>query len=132
MLFIDAREIYNQIDRAHREWTSQQIEFLANIVRLYRRKDVETTSHESQAMLGDHFPHGEYVDVQGLCKLVSIEEIDGQSWSLNPGRYVGVKPDGVTLEDAVQKLRRLADEFGSLHQEAQRLSANVERVMGAW
>ena len=36
MLFIDAREIYNQIDRAHRDWTPQQTEFLANIVRLWR------------------------------------------------------------------------------------------------
>ena len=89
VLFIDAREIYNQIDRAHREWTPQQTEFLANIVRLYRRKGVETTSHESQAMLGDHFPDGEYVDVQGLCKLVSIEELDGQSWVPEPRPICG-------------------------------------------
>ena len=38
VLFIDAREIYNQIDRAHRDWTPQQIEFLGNIVRLWRGK----------------------------------------------------------------------------------------------
>jgi type I restriction enzyme M protein len=36
VLFIDARYIYRQIDRAHREWTEAQISFLANIVRLYR------------------------------------------------------------------------------------------------
>lgn len=34
VLFIDARHIYQQIDRAHREFTPAQIEFLANIVRL--------------------------------------------------------------------------------------------------
>jgi type I restriction enzyme M protein len=33
VLFIDAREIYNTIDRAHRDWTPLQLEFLANIVR---------------------------------------------------------------------------------------------------
>jgi len=34
ILFIDARHIYRQIDRAHRDFTHQQIEFLANNVRL--------------------------------------------------------------------------------------------------
>ncbi len=41
VLFIDARHIYRQIDRAHREFTPEQVEFLANIVRLYRGKDPE-------------------------------------------------------------------------------------------
>ena len=36
VLFIDARKIFRQIDRAHRDWTAEQIEFLANIARLYR------------------------------------------------------------------------------------------------
>ncbi len=36
VLFIDARKIFRQIDRAHRDWLPEQIEFLANIVRLYR------------------------------------------------------------------------------------------------
>src|SRR5947199_300487 len=43
VLFIDARHIYKQLDRAHREFTPQQIEFIANIVRLYRDEAVETT-----------------------------------------------------------------------------------------
>jgi type I restriction enzyme M protein len=36
ILFIDARHIYRQIDRAHRDWSEAQIGFIANIVRLYR------------------------------------------------------------------------------------------------
>ena len=36
VLFIDARHIYRQVDRAHRDLTVAQIGFLANIVRLYR------------------------------------------------------------------------------------------------
>ncbi len=36
VLFVDARQIYHQIDRAHRDFTPDQIEFIANIVRLYR------------------------------------------------------------------------------------------------
>ena len=36
ILFIDARNIFRQIDRAHREFTEEQIQNIATIVRLYR------------------------------------------------------------------------------------------------
>jgi enterochelin esterase family protein len=36
VLFVDARHVYRQVDRAHRDWTPDQIGFLANLVRLYR------------------------------------------------------------------------------------------------
>ncbi len=36
VLFIDARNIFRQIDRAHREFTEEQIQNMATIVRLYR------------------------------------------------------------------------------------------------
>jgi type I restriction enzyme M protein len=40
VLFIDVRKIFHQIDRAHREWLPEQIEFLANIARLYRGEPI--------------------------------------------------------------------------------------------
>lgn len=40
VLFLDARYTYRQIDRAHRDFTAEQIEFLANVVRLYRGEAV--------------------------------------------------------------------------------------------
>jgi type I restriction enzyme M protein len=43
VLFIDARHIYRQVDRAHREWTPAQIGFLANLVRLYRGEALDFT-----------------------------------------------------------------------------------------
>lgn len=36
ILFIDARNVYHQIDRAHREWKEEHIQNLTAIVRLYR------------------------------------------------------------------------------------------------
>jgi len=47
VLFIDARHIYRQIDRAHRDWTPAQIGFLANLVRLYRGEDPDPGLTES-------------------------------------------------------------------------------------
>src|SRR5436309_9850960 len=43
VLSVDARHIYRQVDRAHREWTHAQIGFLANLVRLYRSEDLDFT-----------------------------------------------------------------------------------------
>jgi type I restriction enzyme M protein len=71
VLFVDARHIYNQIDRAHRDFTPAQIEFLANIVRLYRGEEPETVNG-SQAMLKESFPDGVYADVPGLCRVATV------------------------------------------------------------
>ena len=90
ILFIDATRIYNQIDRAHREFTPTQIEFISNIVRLYRGEELEN-NHNSNELLKDSFPNNKYCDVKGLCKIVDFKHIAELNWSLNSGRYVGAK-----------------------------------------
>ena len=81
--------IFRQIDRAHRDFLPEQIEFLANIVRLYRGEEPETVAG-SDELMAERFPDGAYADVPGFCKVATIDEIEAQGWSLNPGRYVGV------------------------------------------
>src|SRR5205807_29341 len=44
VLFVDARNTYREIDRAHRDFRPEQIEFLANIVRLWRDEPTEGTA----------------------------------------------------------------------------------------
>jgi type I restriction enzyme M protein len=134
VLFIDARRIYEQIDRAHREFTPAQIEFLSNIVRLYRGREPETT-RGSEALTGEHFPDGAYRDVAGLCKVAAAEEIEAQGWSLNPGRYVGVpareEDDDFDFE---ARLTALHEELAALNDEAHeletRIAANVSQLLG--
>ncbi|MDP2845580.1 MAG: hypothetical protein Q8N79_05850, partial [Candidatus Methanoperedens sp.] len=77
VLFLDARHIFHQVDRAHRDFMSDQIEFLANIVRLYRGEEPETTNGSAQ-MLKEKFPDGKYVDVAGLCRVAALSEIEAQ------------------------------------------------------
>ena len=125
VLFIDAREIYNTIDRAHRDWTPTQMEFLANIVRLYREEEIEVTSEEAQTMLDEHFPDGEYVDVPGLCKYASIEEIEEQGWSLSPGRYVG-HAEIAHHHDFEDRFAEISAEFLQLSDDAEALTGQVQ------
>ena len=132
VLYIDARHIYQQIDRAHRDFTPDQIEFLANIVRLYRGEAIETVNG-SQPRIQETFPDGFYVDVPGLCKVVTLVEIEAQGWSLNPGRYVGVAERAIDDFDFKEKLEELNEELEVLNAEARelemRISENVAMLL---
>jgi len=120
VLFLDARHIYNQIDRAHREFTPEQIEFLANIVRLYRGEKPEN-QHGSAKKMAEKFPEKKYVDVPGLCKVATVKEIEAQGWSLNPGRYVGVAEGEADDFDFKERLQELNGELEVLNVEAREL-----------
>jgi type I restriction enzyme M protein len=120
VLFIDARNIYTQVDRAHREFTPEQIEFIANIARLYREEPIEMDSG-SKPMMDEYFPKGKYRDVPGLCKVATIEEIREQGYSLNPGRYVGVAERKEEDFDFYERLEELNEELDKLNVEAHRL-----------
>jgi len=87
VLFIDTKKIFTQVGRAHREFSDQELEFISNIVRLYHRKNPET-SKCSSIKVREFFPEMRYNDIKGLCKVVSINEIEEQGWSLNPERYL--------------------------------------------
>ncbi|MHB1101024.1 MAG: N-6 DNA methylase [Burkholderiales bacterium] len=129
VLFIDARHIFRQIDRAHRDWSEAQIGFIANIVRLYRGEAVDTTlgGTEAEAKLVEVFgKKPSYADIPGLCKAASLKEIEAQGWSLNPGRYVGVAAgEEVSDEDFKEKLDELNEELEVLNAQARELEATI-------
>ena len=139
VLFIDARHIYRQVDRAHRDWTPAQIGFIANLVRLYRGEALDTTvgAAETAAKLKEVFGNTPtYADVPGLCKAATLAEIEAQGWSLNPGRYVGVAPgEAVSDEDFKEQLETLNEELESLNAQAreleQTIAANVAGILEA-
>lgn len=123
VLFLDARNIFTQIDRAHREFSSQQIEYLANIVRLYRGEETEDR-FDSTELLAEKFQGG-YQDIPGLCKVATIKEIEAQGWSLNPGRYVGVAEGEPDDFDFKERLEEQNEELEKLNVEAHELEERV-------
>jgi type I restriction enzyme M protein len=128
VLFIDARHTFRQLDRAHRDFLPEQIELLANIVRLYRGEETETVDG-SDAALKERFPDASYVDVPGLCKVATRTEIEAQGWSLNPGRYTGSAATDDDDEGFTDKLEGLYEEFTRLSDEADELRASVDAVV---
>jgi type I restriction enzyme M protein len=133
VLFLDARQFYRQIDRAHRDFTPEQIEFLANIVRLYRSEKPEIVMG-SGTMMQEHFPDRKYVDMPGLCKVATLDEIRQQGYSLNPGRYVGVAEREADDFEFSDRLQRLNEELETLNTEArqfeEQIAANVTKLLG--
>ena len=129
VLFIDSRHIYNQIDRAHRDFLPEQIEFISNIVRLYRGEAIET-ENGSAKLMKEHFPKGKYQDVAGLCKFITIEQIREHGYSLNPGRYVGVAEKEGEDFDFYERLEELNEELEQLNIEAREIEERIAENIG--
>ena len=142
--FIDARNIFTQVDRAHRKFSDEQIKNLGIITRLYEGDSdafwqlVDEYKSEGKQeevdWLLERWPEGKYRDVIGLCKVAKITGEDGiedNDWSLNAGRYVGVviEDDGMTSEEFRQEMLSLNSEFSKLNAEAVDLQKKIEKNM---
>ena len=144
ILFIDARNIFTQVDRAHRKFSDEQIKNLGIISRLYEGDtdafwalvdEYKAAGKQEQVdWLLERWPDGKYRDVIGLCKVAKLEGEDGirdQDYSLNAGRYVGVviEDDGMTEAEFTDTMRGLNTEFSELNAEALKLQQEIEKNM---
>ena len=144
ILFIDARNVFTQVDRAHRKFSEEQIKNLGIISRLYEGdsdsfwaliNEYKAAGKQEQVdWLLERWPEGKYKDVIGLCKVAKLEGEDGikdQDYSLNAGRYVGVviEDDGMTEEEFADTMKGLNTEFSQLNEEALKLQQEIEKNM---
>lgn len=84
-------------------------------------EDALTVVDEALWLTGK-FGSGEYADVPGLCKIVTLQEIGKKNWNLTPGAYVGRSPqedDGVDFHERM----------GEIHTELLRLLAESNDLM---
>lgn len=153
ILFIDARNVFTQVDRAHRKFSEEQIKNLGIISRLYEGdkqafidlieeyktarnnapdiaddKETKTKAYYQAQIdwLNERFPNGEYQDVIGLCKVAKLKGEDGiedQDYSLNAGRYVGV-----VIEDDGLTEEEFKAEMISLNVELEKLNAEAKTL----
>lgn len=153
ILFVDARNVFTQVDRAHRKFSDEQIKNLGIITRLYEGdteafdnliaeykqaideapaeaddNDKKTKAYYQEQIdwLMEHFPNGEYQDVIGLCKVAKLEGEDGiidQDYSLNAGRYVGV-----VIEDDGMTEDEFKNTILSLNAELIELNAEAQEL----
>ena len=153
ILFIDARNVFTQVDRAHRKFSDEQIKNLGIITRLYNGDEqafvnlieeykanlekAPEVSDDKEIMpktywqtqidwLTERFPEGKYQDVIGLCKVAKLDGEDGiidQDYSLNAGRYVGV-----VIEDDGMTAEEFKAEMLSLNSEFEKLNKEAQAL----
>ena len=153
ILFIDARNVFTQVDRAHRKFSDEQIKNLGIITKLYNGDEqafvnlieeykanlekAPEVSDDKEIMpksywqtqidwLAERFPKGKYRDVIGLCKAAKLDGEDGiidQDYSLNAGRYVGV-----VIEDDGMTAEEFKAEMLSLNSELEKLNGEARDI----
>ncbi|QOJ19912.1 MAG: SAM-dependent DNA methyltransferase [Gammaproteobacteria bacterium] len=121
ILMIDARNTFRQINTTLRDFSSEQMEGLTSIIKAYRGEDV-SKQFTSNSWLKEHFSDGKYEDVEGLCKIVDVAEVEENDWSLTPGRYVGYS---IELDEGFDYDARLAE----IHSELESLSSEASSLM---
>lgn len=110
ILFINSQDIFTEADRSHNKWTEEQIQEITSIIRRYRGEE----------------GYEKYEDVKGLCKVATIEEIQENNYSLNPGRYVEIvekEMDGIEFD---ARMKELSAEFKILTKKAHTLEQLIE------
>src|SRR5439155_17333698 len=86
-----ARKLGHLIDRIHRELSEEEILRIAGTYHAWR---------------GDK-DAGEYADIKGFCKSVTLDEIRTRDYVLMPGSYAGTQDaedDGEPFDEKVKRL----------------------------
>jgi type I restriction enzyme M protein len=112
VLFIDARQLGEMIDRRHRELTEEDISKISETYHEWRNID------------------GEYEDIKGFCKSATIEDIREHEYVLTPGRYVGiedVEDDGIPFDE---KMESMTAELAELFAKSRKLEDEIRKNLG--
>lgn len=124
ILMIDARNVYRKVSTTINDFSEEQMEGLTAIMAMYRGETPKVA--KDNAWFNDHFPDGSYRDIEGLCKVVSLEEVAEQDYSLTPGRYVGVNIDIDMDFDYKSRMEILHRELAELNTEANDLMNQIQ------
>ena len=111
VLFVDARNMGQMVDRAHRELSEDDIARIASTF--------------------DHFRAGTLEDEKGFCAVRSLDDIRQQDHILTPGRYVGIAEQEDDGEPFPEKMARLTSELSVLFQESHRLEDEIRKQLGS-
>jgi type I restriction enzyme M protein len=112
ILFINAREMGEMVDRRHR---------------VLFEKDINTMSEIYHAWRGER---GIYEDIPGFCKSTTLDEIRKHDHILTPGRYVGIEEEEDDEEPFDEKMTRLTSELEVQFKKSRELDEDIK--MNLW
>ncbi len=109
ILFIDARNMGEMIDRRHRELTDADITKISSTYHTWRSKTKK------------------YKDIAGFCKSAKREEVVKNGHILTPGRYVGTEAQEEDSEVFEEKMKRLTGELATQFSKSDRLEVEIKK-----
>lgn len=101
VLFIDARKLGKNVSRVQIELLDSDIESIAQTVANWRGVSLDVDGEI-----------GEYADVAGFCRSVTLTEIAAHGYVLTPGRYVGTEVVEDDDEAFAEKMQDLIAQLG--------------------
>jgi len=107
ILFIDARNMGEMIDRKTRKLSDDEIEKITSTYHNWLNKE-------------------NYQDEKGFCKSANLEELKEADYSLVPGRYVGTdNSNDMTLEQIEAEIKKVKGELRDLFEKDKELDAKI-------
>ncbi|MCG3210886.1 MAG: putative type I restriction enzymeP M protein [Anaerolineae bacterium] len=107
ILFIDARQLGQMLNRRQRQLTAAEIGRIAAAYHAYRSP-------------GEALP-----DEAGFCRVAPLAEVRQHDYKLTPGIYVGTQADDADDEPYEEKMPRLTDELRDLFTQSDELQAAI-------
>lgn len=123
ILMIDARNVFRKVTTTINDFSEEQMEGLTAIMKMYRGEKPEMS--KGNGWFKGNFPKGKYEDVEALCKIVSLREVEENDWSLTPGRYVGINIVEENGFDYKERLIEIKAELEVLNRDADKLSKTI-------
>ncbi|WIY59044.1 class I SAM-dependent DNA methyltransferase (plasmid) [Bacillus arachidis] len=115
ILFMDLRKMGVPVSRKNIQFTPEEIQKVADIYHAYSNGD------------------DSYLDVEGFCKVVNLEDVRQQDYKLTPGIYVGTEAteaDNVSFEEKMSTLQSLLlEQFEESNRLQQRIKQNLEGLL---
>tara|TARA_B100001057_G_scaffold426646_1_gene450903 strand:- start:1987 stop:3540 length:1554 start_codon:yes stop_codon:yes gene_type:complete len=125
VLMIDARNTFRKVTSTINDFSPDQLDGLTTIIKSYRGEQVDFTANE---WLTKIFKSGSYEDVEGLCKITSMNDIIENDYSLTPGRYVGFSIQIDEDFDYQSRMKEIHDELSKLNMENDELIKSIKKL----
>ena len=111
VLFIDARNLGEMIDRRVRELKEEDLVKITDTYHNWLKNE-------------------KYEDVRGLCKVASLEEIREADYTLVPGRYVGIDDSNKMSEEEIDaEIKKISSELIDLFKKNKELEDKVVEIL---